>query len=73
MSEGAWVAVSVAAAGGFGTVIAAIIRFVPRTNGSATVDSSKCPAHSGLVAEIQAVRRGVDEIRTDVKQLISRR
>ncbi len=73
---------AVATAGGFGTIIASIIKFIPKHNDS--IESEKCPAHSGIVKEINYLHEGiarlekgqdeiwigVNEIRDDVKQLI---
>ncbi len=85
MTEGAWVAISVMAGGGFGTIIAAILKFVPKhSNDTSIPDPKKCPAHSGLIVEINSLHdgikrlekgqdeiwTGVNEIRDDIKQFI---
>lgn len=94
MSIGAWITLSVALIGFFGTIISAIIK-TPRKssepetkkengNGKTVTDHTRCPAHSGIVANIeslhenirQVVRKqdemwnGIDEIRTDVKTIM---
>jgi hypothetical protein len=81
MTEGAWITVAVTSAGTFGTIITALIKSPFKKNGSSVIpDPQKCPAHSGLVAEIsslnQGIKRletGINEIRNDTKMLLERR
>jgi len=87
MSEGAWITMATAIGGGFGTLIVAIIKAPWKNNGTAIApDPKKCPAHSGLVSDIGALRGGIerieknqsytwdaiDEMRTDIKELLQR-
>lgn len=87
MTEGAWITVAVTIAGGSATLVAAIIKAPFRRNGNGVSDPNKCPAHSGLVAEIRALKdsqerieqgqdkiwSGIDEIRRDVRTIAAER
>jgi hypothetical protein len=86
MTEGAWITLAATILSVGGVVIAGIIKLPIKHSGSGASipDPQRCPAHSGLVADIRSLHESqkrievnqkeiwtaVDETRTDIKLLI---
>ena len=86
MSEGAWLTIAISVGGGFATLITALITSPRKSNGIPVPDFEKCPAHSGIVANINSLSEGISrvedsqtetweaiiEIQRDIKELLQR-
>jgi len=53
-----------------GTLIAAIIKFVKRSGNGNSKSNVVCPAHSGIVANMENTDRRLTAIETDTKEIL---